>query len=62
MTCRYESDDPRRCDRCGEFLWVVEEGLFCAECGVTMPCTMQMKPPPVTASTPVGPSRAPPWA
>jgi hypothetical protein len=45
MTCRYDSDDPRKCDRCGAFLWVVDEGLFCGECGVTMPCTMRLLPP-----------------
>jgi hypothetical protein len=49
MTCRYDSDDPRKCDRCGAFLWVVDEGLFCGECGVTMPCTMRVLPPPPAA-------------
>ena len=45
MTCRNDSGDPRRCDRCGEFLWTTEEGWFCGECGVTMPCTMRVLPP-----------------
>ncbi len=44
MTCRFASDDPRKCDRCGEFLWETEAGRFCAECGVTMPCTMRILP------------------
>ncbi|HEV2230910.1 MAG TPA: hypothetical protein VGS18_01830 [Thermoplasmata archaeon] len=46
MTCRFDNADPRKCDRCGAFLWVVEEGLFCAECGVSMPCSMRVLPPP----------------
>ena len=49
MVCRYDSDDPRKCDRCGAFLWVAEEGLFCGDCGVLMPCTMQVRPPPILA-------------
>ena len=44
MGCRNDPDDPRKCERCGEFLWVAEEGLFCGECGVTMPCTMRVLP------------------
>ena len=51
MGCRFESSDPRRCDRCGEFLWVADEGLFCAECGVTMPCTMRVIPSPALSET-----------
>jgi hypothetical protein len=51
MGCRFESGDPRKCDRCGEFLWVAEEGLYCAECGVTMPCTMRVIPPPAALET-----------
>jgi hypothetical protein len=47
MTCRFDtSGDPRKCDRCGETLWALEEGWACLECGVTMPCTMQVRPPP----------------
>jgi hypothetical protein len=46
MPCRYDSDDPRKCDRCGEFLWVADDGLFCGECGVTMPCSMRLLPMP----------------
>jgi len=45
MVCRNETDDPRKCERCGAFLWVAEEGLFCGDCGVLMPCTMQVRPP-----------------
>ena len=44
MVCRNDTDDPRKCERCGAFLWVAEEGLFCGECGVLMPCTMRMLP------------------
>jgi hypothetical protein len=47
MVCRNDPDDPRKCERCGAFLWVAEEGLFCGDCGVLMPCTMQVRPPPV---------------
>jgi len=46
MGCRYDPDDPRKCERCGAFLWVAEEGLFCGECGVVMPCTMRLRPLP----------------
>jgi hypothetical protein len=46
MVCRNDPDDPRKCDRCGEFLWVAEEGLYCGECGALMPCTMRVVPPP----------------
>ena len=46
MTCRNEPDDPRRCERCGAFLWVAEEGLYCGDCGSLMPCTMRMLPLP----------------
>ncbi len=45
MTCRNDTGDPRRCDRCGEFLWTTEAGWFCGECGVTMPCTLRVLPP-----------------
>lgn len=48
MGCRNDSGDPRKCDRCGEFLWVSEDGLYCGECGVTMPCTMRLLPPPTS--------------
>ncbi|MGD0249465.1 MAG: hypothetical protein ABSB97_01020 [Thermoplasmata archaeon] len=55
MVCRNDTDDPRKCERCGAFLWVAEEGLFCGDCGVLMPCTMQVRPPPsvpyLTATT-----------
>jgi hypothetical protein len=44
MSCRNDTGDPRKCDRCGEFLWVIDDGMFCGECGVTMPCTMQVRP------------------
>ncbi|HTT26571.1 MAG TPA: hypothetical protein VMH90_06410 [Thermoplasmata archaeon] len=54
MTCRRDVADPRRCDGCGEFLWVAEEGWYCGACGVTMPCTMRLLPPPEGAAP--GPS------
>lgn len=44
MVCRNDPDDSRKCERCGAFLWVAEEGLFCGECGVLMPCTMRVLP------------------
>jgi hypothetical protein len=56
MVCRNDPDDPRKCERCGQFLWVSEEGLYCGDCGVTMPCTMRLLPPP---ELPDGPRRAP---
>ena len=46
MVCRNDSGDPRKCDGCGQFLWVSDEGLYCGDCGVTMPCTMRLLPPP----------------
>ena len=46
MVCRNDPDDPRKCERCGAFLWVAEEGLYCGECGVLMPCTMRVLPLP----------------
>ncbi|HZY69926.1 MAG TPA: hypothetical protein VFF67_02975 [Thermoplasmata archaeon] len=46
MVCRFPNDDPRKCDRCGALLWVLEDDAFCVECGVTMPCTMVRKPNP----------------
>ncbi|HTT35082.1 MAG TPA: hypothetical protein VMH78_04360 [Thermoplasmata archaeon] len=49
MVCRWDTDDPGRCDRCGESLWVAEDGLFCGECGVTMPCSMRLLPIPLPA-------------
>ena len=52
MGCRNDPDDPRKCERCGEFLWVSEDGLFCGECGVTMPCTMRVLPISVEARVP----------
>jgi hypothetical protein len=51
MVCRNDPDDPRKCERCGAFLWVAEEGLFCGDCGVLMPCTMQVRPPPPNPET-----------
>lgn len=54
MVCRNDPDDPRRCERCGAFLWVAEEGLFCGDCGVLMPCTMRVLPPPVPERDPTG--------
>jgi hypothetical protein len=50
MPCRNDPDDPRKCERCGAFLWVAEEGLYCGECGSLMPCTMRVLPPPATPS------------
>lgn len=44
MVCRNDPDDPRRCERCGEFLWVMDDGLVCVDCGVVMPCTMRRHP------------------
>jgi len=44
MGCRNDPDDPRRCERCGAFLWVAEEGLYCGDCGSMMPCTMRLLP------------------
>lgn len=44
MVCRNDPDDPRRCERCGAFLWVADEGLFCGDCGSLMPCTMRVLP------------------
>lgn len=52
MVCRNDPEDPRKCERCGEFLWVSDEGLYCGDCGVTMPCTMRILPvPPVLSPT-----------
>jgi hypothetical protein len=51
MVCRNDPDDPRKCERCGQFLWVSDEGLFCGDCGVTMPCMMRVLPmPPATVT------------
>ncbi|MGB6500424.1 MAG: hypothetical protein WBG19_03350 [Thermoplasmata archaeon] len=58
MVCRNDSDDPRKCDRCGAFLWVADEGLYCGECGVTMPCTMRLLPAPAAESRASGASAA----
>jgi hypothetical protein len=44
MVCRNDPSDPRRCERCGSFLWVSEEGLYCGDCGALMPCTMRVLP------------------
>ena len=55
MVCRNDSGDPLKCDRCGAYLWVAEEGMFCGDCGVLMPCTMRILPLPV-ASGPRTPS------
>ncbi|HXY47501.1 MAG TPA: hypothetical protein VEK13_06370 [Thermoplasmata archaeon] len=44
MGCRNDPDDPRKCERCGAFLWVADEGLYCGDCGVVMPCTMRLLP------------------
>lgn len=52
MSCRNDTGDPRRCDRCAEFLWVSDDGWYCGECGVTMPCTMRVLPP-VDAEKPI---------
>lgn len=46
MVCRNDPDDPRKCERCGAFLWVADEGWYCGDCGALMPCTMQVRPPP----------------
>jgi len=46
MVCRNDPGDPRKCEMCGQFLWVSEDGLYCGDCGVTMPCTMRVLPPP----------------
>jgi hypothetical protein len=46
VTCRNDPKDPRKCDRCGAFLWVADEGLYCGDCGSLMPCTMRVLPPP----------------
>jgi hypothetical protein len=54
MPCRYDNDDPTKCDRCGAILWETEAGRFCGECGVTMPCSMRILP----ANPPAIPSRA----
>jgi hypothetical protein len=54
MVCRNETGDPRKCEGCGQFLWVSEEGYYCGDCGVTMPCTMRILP------IPAGPALAPP--
>ena len=56
MPCRYDSDDPSKCDRCGAVLWETEAGRFCGECGVTMPCSMRLLP----AVPSVASARAPP--
>ena len=52
MTCRNDPTDPRKCERCGAVLWVAEEGLYCGECGVLMPCTMRVLPLPPVPSSP----------
>ena len=44
MVCRNDSGDPRKCEVCGQFLWVSDEGMYCGDCGVTMPCTMRLLP------------------
>jgi hypothetical protein len=46
MVCRRETGDPLKCDGCGQYLWVSEDGLYCGDCGVTMPCTMRLLPRP----------------
>jgi hypothetical protein len=46
MACRNDTGDPLKCERCGDYLWVLDDGMFCGECGVTMPCTMQVRPVP----------------
>jgi hypothetical protein len=45
MGCRNDPEDPRKCERCGAFLWVAEEGWYCGDCGALMPCTMRVLPP-----------------
>ncbi len=57
MGCR-TGDDPKRCEGCGAFLWAAEEGLFCGECGVVMPCTMRVLPLPVVPAGAPGSSTA----
>jgi hypothetical protein len=58
MVCRNDPTDPRRCERCGAFLWVAEEGLFCGDCGVLMPCTMRLLPAPARPVVPELPRNA----
>ena len=53
MSCRNDPDDPRKCERCGAFLWVAEEGLYCGDCGSVMPCTMRVLPLPAAPAVPV---------
>lgn len=53
MPCRNDPEDPRKCERCGQFLWVSDEGLYCGDCGVTMPCTMRILPVPATMAASV---------
>ena len=62
MPCRNDPDDPRKCERCGAFLWVAEEGLYCGECGSLMPCTMRLLPPPAESPRPVTAPRSAPEA
>lgn len=50
MTCRFDNEDPRKCDRCGAFLWAMDEGWFCGDCGVTMPCSMRVLPPAISGA------------
>ncbi|HEV2428587.1 MAG TPA: hypothetical protein VGV64_01915 [Thermoplasmata archaeon] len=52
MVCRNDPSDPRRCAHCGQFLWVSDEGLYCGDCGVTMPCTMRLLPAPSERARP----------
>ncbi|MGI0071840.1 MAG: hypothetical protein ACRECT_07260 [Thermoplasmata archaeon] len=62
MSCRNDPDDPRKCERCGNFLWVAEEGLYCGECGSVMPCTMRVLPmpsAPIATERPTRSGRAP---
>ncbi len=59
MGCRNDPDDPRKCERCGAFLWVAEEGLYCGDCGAVMPCTMRLLPPPASVVGRVGPPLRP---
>ena len=47
MPCRNDPEDPRKCERCGAFLWVADEGLYCGDCGAVMPCTMRVLPLPL---------------
>jgi hypothetical protein len=42
LTCRNDTGDERKCEGCGGWLVVLEEGLACLECGVVEPCSMRV--------------------